>query len=62
MDTYDTVNPQEEMAKVIRLHKTEVLLPKITEGDRFFETFSINRGFNFHTFDDHDKAVEWLKT
>ena len=40
--------------------KIAMVFKELSENTRFMETVFRNRGYNFHQFDDIDKAMEWL--
>jgi hypothetical protein len=61
LDIFEAGNPQGEMAAHLRKLKSAFLYREITENLRLLETVATNRGFRVRVFDQHDKALEWLR-
>jgi hypothetical protein len=61
LSTYQTANPEPEVAQELRKFSFAAMYAEISEDDRFFETAANNRGLRVKTFDDLDKALEWLE-
>jgi hypothetical protein len=57
---YDAGNPQGEVVSSLRQPKTAFFHRIAGEKMRFFENVALNRGFNIKTFNDYDKAIDWL--
>ena len=60
MPTFQTANPQPDIARELRKFSFAAVYPVITEDERFFETAAVNRGLRVRIFDSLKTAVDWL--
>ena len=61
LPTYQTANPEPDVAQELRKFSFAAVYAEISEDDRFFETAAINRGLRVRAFEKLEKAVEWLE-
>lgn len=61
LSTFQTANPEPDVAKELRKFSFAALYSEVSEHERFFETVAVNRGLRVRVFEKLEKAVEWLE-
>jgi hypothetical protein len=62
MPTFETANPEPEVARELRRFRFAAVYSVITKDERFFEDAAVNRGQVVRAFENVDTAVQWLRS